>query len=214
MFDITYNTKMDADMFRKVIHEQIEIAGVEMKYYPVTNFKGYSHDKAFTGEDPNFTFGDPIICKAIMTSTPEHARIFQAMGLDTSDNVSLAFEKQQVISLLGWRPMPRDRITLLYNDSNFEVTNILEEPPDQVWETFILQVNAQKIIESYEDKELLYTEFLTPSGALGFSAIPTSAHDSIINTLHITSESGAIESAASALGSGFGHSDDDVFGRW
>ena len=214
MFDLVNNTASDADMIRKLVQEQIEIAGVEMKYYPIDTFKGYTHDKSFAGEDMNFKFGDPIICKAILTTPPEVTRIFQAMGLNTTDSMSLSFEKESVVSLIGRRPMPRDRIVLIYNDSNYEITNILEQPPETVCETFVIQVQAQKIIESYEDRELLFTDFLTPSGVLGFSAIPISAQDAVINTLHITSESGAIESATSALGSGFGHSDDDVFGRW
>lgn len=240
IFEATYN---DQKLVKKYINEITQIAGVEVKYMPVkysnASYDGLAASEAyFKGEDPDTSYASPLIIKAIMHLPPEAAKQWEAMGFYSVDMTNLFFPKETIIGTLGRRPMPRDRIYLTYNDTGFEVTDCIEQSPNTFFEIFTYEVKLKKLVESFEDSDLYSTQYagsyLHPSAGSGTGSAyvasgvdasalsgtgpdPTTAVPSASQEDRI---SGLIEdlpgSAGSGVGitTGYGSSDDDLFGNW
>ena len=197
-FDLFNQTYLDREFMRRNIEELIQIAGAEIKYMP-----GYPTQKilddgmVFRGEDPSLQFSDTYIVKGVMTKTPEAAKIWEAMGFYSTDAAAIIFSKSQIIGIIGRPPWPRDRMYLTYNDAKFEVTDVVEVPPDTLFEIFTYEVKVKKLVESFEDPELFEETF---TGSRDYWPGNPSATSGNIDTISRGSHvSGGIENAASGI---------------
>ena len=234
-FDIFNNAEADKELIKQYITEITTIVGVEVKYMAVFDgeFDGIEDSEAvFKGEDPDISYKAPIIIKAVMNLPPEASKQWEAMGFFSVDMTNLYFGKEDIIAALGRRPMPRDRVYFTYNDTGFEVTDVLENTPYTFYDIFSLEVKLKKLVEGFEDSDVFTTiypgSWLHPSAGSGATGVgasalsatggdPTTAVPSASQELAI---SAAIEDLPGSAGSGvgissaFGTSDDDLFGNW
>ena len=208
-FDLYKNAEADKEYIRRLAEEQVNIAGTEIKYFAVdlAAWEGHTEDSAFMGESGNITFLEPFVIRGILIQPPEAAKMWAAMGLFTMDNANISFVKRTILNELGRRPLPRDRIVLGYNESMFELSEILEEPPQTLFEIFYLNIRVKKIVESYEDPDTLFAQLMYQEGNENV--------EEGINTI-LTGGPGytsaMIEVAQS--GTGLNKSEDDIFGRY
>lgn len=212
-FDLYYNVAQDLQFFNKSSQELINIAGVVVKYLAVDDANANNlSDEAFRGEDASISFTGPYMVRGIMNSVPEAAKMWEAMGFFSSDSAAIIFNKDKIFSEIGRRPMPRDRVWMDYNNTGYEVSDVLEVPPSQFFQVQHLQVRLKKLIEGFEDLELLRT-FRTGSEYYVDNLSATSAYVEDIMTLnHLNDiyESGT--SASFDVPSGkYGLSDTDIF---
>lgn len=207
-FDFYKNSDADRAYVRKLAEEQINIVGAELKYFPVDigAWEGRA-DQPFMGESANISFLDPIVIRGIIIQPPEAAKFWAAMGLFTMDSANISFLKDVLVSQLGRRPLPRDRIVFNYNDTMFEVSEIVEQPPTTFFEIFYLNVRVKKIVESYEDPATLFPQLMYSAG----NEVVESGISAISSTMPAYT-SAMIEIAQS--GTGLSKSEIDIFGRY
>ena len=207
-FDLYKNAEAEKDYIRRLAEEQINIAGTEVKYFAVDleQWEG-REDYPMVGEDARIKFLEPFVTRGVLVQAPEAAKMWAAMGLFTMDNANISFLKQKLLNDLGRRPLPRDRIVFNYNDTMFEISEIIEEPPTTLFEIFYLQVRVKKIIESYEDPDTLFAQLMYRSGN---DNVEDGINQMVTGGPGYTS--GIIEVAQS--GTGLNKSEDEIFGRY